>query len=225
MVVCIVPSAMFETSDTSPIEGVELGDFVRARARLEHAPDDMAAVVTMLELPDAEAWRRVDQTWRARLETDKRLARVVDEFVEDHVRELRGDADDGQDGEAETHASREAPSAPLVQQVPSYMQPGVAAPAPAPLPPAPVVAPRVSPGWWRADRTHDRRHLDGRRASLARGGDPADPASSSRRSRCAHSRGRDPPSASYSDAVVPRRVATRAGSLTRQREFLSSGPR
>jgi len=80
---------MFETSDTSPVEGVELGDFVPARARLEHAPDDVPAVVTMLKLPDAEAWRRVDRAWRARAEKDVRLARVVEAFVEDHVRVRR----------------------------------------------------------------------------------------------------------------------------------------
>ena len=108
---------MFETSDTAPVEGVELGDFVRARARLEHAPDDVPAVVTMLKLPDAEAWRRVDRTWRARMEQDARLARVVDEFVEDHMRDLRGDTDDGEEIGA---LSDQAPEAPRAPESPSF---------------------------------------------------------------------------------------------------------
>jgi hypothetical protein len=150
---------MFETSDTSPVEGVELGDFVRARARLEHAPDNLPAVVTMLKLPDAEAWHRVERTWRARMESDRRLARVVDEFVEDHVRELRG-VTDVEEGATDTDAASATPSAPVVQQAASYMQLGAmgapvtaapplvpppvfvaAPPAPLPASPPPLAAP------------------------------------------------------------------------------------
>lgn len=122
-------------SATDPIEGVTLDDYIRARARLESAPDDVAGVVAMLLVPDVDAWRRVDRAWRARTEQNQRLAAVVSDFLADQVEALRAELERGDRAPdvAETDLVR--------QEVPTYLRES-AAPADGPsvpAPPAPVV--------------------------------------------------------------------------------------
>lgn len=129
-------------SDTAPIEGVGLDEYIRARARLEHASDDLGAVVASLSLPDADVWRRVDRAWRERMEGNFRLARVVEEYLVDYVKELRGEVPDAEPDE-ENDGTAEAPQ-PVRQEVPSYLQAQaqVATSSAAPVSPAPVFAAR-----------------------------------------------------------------------------------
>jgi len=154
--------------DTTPVEGVALDDFIRARARLEHEPNDVEAVVSTLSLPGAHAWRRVEQVWRGRMADDKRLARIVEEYTGDYLRALRGeveqdedeDGGDDREGSPPEHEPERRDAAPhpveigpppIVPLTPSYMQPPAVTPrwnAPAlgyPPPAAPAVPASPAP--------------------------------------------------------------------------------
>lgn len=141
-------------SDLEPIDGVDLDDYLRARAKIEHAPHELTMVVESLALPDADAWRRIEEGWRQRMENDAQLGDVAGQFLADYARqargEPRGDEEDKEDKDGrEPRELDPTEPQPLLHQVPSFMQAQREAPAfdtpplvppPAPLAAAPPVA-------------------------------------------------------------------------------------
>lgn len=136
----------------SLIEGVGLDEHVRARARLEHEPHAIDAMLAPLSLPDAHAWRRVEQGWRDRMEKNERIARIVGEVLDDYVQELRGHST-AHGGEDDDEPGAAVARLPVPRDVPSFMQrqraEEEAPPAALVAPPAPRSSPRIAWSRWR----------------------------------------------------------------------------
>jgi len=79
-------------SDKAPIDGVDFDAFIRAKARADHAPEEIDAIAASLSLPDAAAWQRVDREWTERMAQNPRLASVYELFYVEHATALKDQA-------------------------------------------------------------------------------------------------------------------------------------